>query len=896
MKRNSIFLSVLFFIIAMTMLGFRSMAQKDSIIRITGHVSNVQGNPLPNVKIAVPETTMKTSAKKDGAYLVEAPFNGTLIFSADGYKTYSVNIAGRNEINPVLTDSIYSKGYNLNEVVVTARAGASMRNKLATSYSVTNIGYNALSLQAPTSVTETLKSVPGFWVESSGGEAGGNVRARGVPVDGYGSIQLLEDGVPVQHDPALGYLNADQAFRFDETIQSVEVVRGGPSSIFYSNAPAGAVNYIPRAVGDKAEGIFKLTVGDGNLFRQDFWMGAPINDWKLTVGGFYRTGNGARNPGFTGNHGGQFRISLGRKWDKSFFSVDFKRLDDNVAFYLGLPMVRQNGKIVALPGIDGNYGTIAGPETEKIGMTQGDGSLYNFDNTVGTQVKRSQLSAKFSTEIADNWILKDNFRYSNTTTQRNGVFPNTLQSAKAFLRSQSSLLATVPNAQRLGLQYVTSPASFDTTNQNGNGLMILGGLRGLTLPVSEIDNDLHISHVFVTGNSKHDFNFGYYYSHFEESFNRYSSVALLDVQNNARLLDLVAYDSTGKVAKTFTNNGIYRYGYEYANAHGEQSTNALYMSDEWEVTHNLRFDGGIRWESVQTRGVVEQMKSVNLGTFATSNILTGSGLFQGYNQTFNFTTWTLGVDYQFSNRMGAFARYTSAARIPGLGTYVTNVSAVPLTQTMSLGEIGYKYGTDKGYLFATGFYTKYNDVGFTNYIFSTGGTNVPQTLYANSKTFGVELEGGYYPVKWFDISATSTLQSAKYQGLVYTDQAGHLNNYSGNQLIRIPAVSLRAVPGFNFFGNRLRLQVPVEYEGKRYVDVANAVVLPSYVKIDINAQVKVNSKISLFGIIDNVNNSLGLTEGNPRQGEVRNADYGATSFIARPLIGRSFKVSLRYKF
>ena len=137
----------------MTMLGFRSMAQKDSIIRITGHVSNVQGNPLPNVKIAVPETMMKTSAKKDGAYLVEAPFNGTLIFSADGYKTYSVNIAGRNEINPVLTDSIYSKGYNLNEVVVTARAGASMRNKLATSYSVTNIGYNALSLQAPTSVT-----------------------------------------------------------------------------------------------------------------------------------------------------------------------------------------------------------------------------------------------------------------------------------------------------------------------------------------------------------------------------------------------------------------------------------------------------------------------------------------------------------------------------------------------------------------------------------------------------------------------------------------------------------------------------------------------------------------------------------------------------------------------
>ena len=139
-------------------------------------------------------------------------------------------------------------------------------------------------------------------------------------MDGFGSIQLLEDGIPVQHDPALGYLNADQAFRFDETIQSIEVVRGGPSSVFYSNAPAGAVNYIPRAVGDKTEGIFKVTVGDYNLNREDFWIGAPIGDgWKISAGGFYRTGTGVRNPGYTGNHGGQIRASLmdPRKWSST---------------------------------------------------------------------------------------------------------------------------------------------------------------------------------------------------------------------------------------------------------------------------------------------------------------------------------------------------------------------------------------------------------------------------------------------------------------------------------------------------------------------------------------------------------------------------------------------------
>ena len=117
--------------------------------------------------------------------------------------------------------------------------------------------------------------MPGFWVEASGGEASGNVRARGIPVDGFGSITLLEDGMPVQHDPALGYLNGDQAFRLDETIDRIEVVRGGPSSIFYSNAPAGAVNYIPRSVGDHAEGVVKYTAGDYGLNRLDLWYGAP---------------------------------------------------------------------------------------------------------------------------------------------------------------------------------------------------------------------------------------------------------------------------------------------------------------------------------------------------------------------------------------------------------------------------------------------------------------------------------------------------------------------------------------------------------------------------------------------------------------------------------------------
>lgn len=68
-------------------------------------------------------------------------------------------------------------GAPLDVVIVTGSAGTGKRTKAKASYSITTLNEDALRMQAPTSVTEAMKSVPGFWVESSGGEASGNIRA-----------------------------------------------------------------------------------------------------------------------------------------------------------------------------------------------------------------------------------------------------------------------------------------------------------------------------------------------------------------------------------------------------------------------------------------------------------------------------------------------------------------------------------------------------------------------------------------------------------------------------------------------------------------------------------------------------------------------------------------------
>jgi outer membrane receptor protein involved in Fe transport len=825
---------------------------------------------------------------------------------------FTADAAG-NSTDPSASDSAPADSSqstaDYKEVVVTGRAGVEQRTKEETSYSVTTINEAKLRLQGPTSVTESLKSVPGFWVEASGGEASGNVRARGIPVDGFGSITLLEDGIPVQNDPALGYLNGDQAFRLDETIDRIEVVRGGPSSIFYSNAPAGAVNFIPRRVGDHAEGVLKYTVGDYGLNRVDVWYGAPVGDWKVGMGGFYRVDNGIRDPGYHGDDGGQFRLSLNRDFEGGKISFDVKRLDDTVALDLGIPMYTDSsGKLHAVPGFNGNFGTIAGPETAFVRMTTGSGGDFLFDNTIGTQVKRTQVTLNFQFEFADGYTFDDHARYDDTGTVRNGVYPLQLLTGTAFLQQAAPGLANFPGATSLQLRYTDSPATiFNPANQNGNGLVDIGGLRSVTSPVTEFMNDARVMHKFQLGNQSHDVTLGFYVADVATEFDRYSSEALLDVQDNSRLLDLVAVNAAGNVVGSLSDHGIYRYGYEWADATGQSTTTAFYLADEWQLTDRFRIDAGVRWEELRATANVEVNETVNLGTPPAAQILTGSGDFENFEQAFSKVGWTVGENWQFTDHSGLFARFTPTFRLPSLSQYTTatltptsTTVATPIVQTMDLGEIGYKYANQWTEAYATAFWTKYNNVPFTNNVFNVANSAPPvtQTLYADTKTYGLELEGGFYPLEWFDLTYSATLQQPKYEGLQYTDNVNNapvLRDYDGNQLIRVPKVSVRVVPGFNLFNQRLRLQAAWEYEGARYVDTANSVVLPHYDVLSASARFSVTDHFDVYGYVDNITNSLGLTEGNPRAGEVQSADAGATSFIARPILGRAFRLSLMYR-
>nr|WP_206364821.1 hypothetical protein [Sphingomonas populi] len=52
-------------------------------------------------------------------------------------------------------------------------------------------------------------------------------------------------------------------------------------------------------------------LGSQNRVRNDLFVSGPINkNLTFAIGGFFRTSNGVRDPGFTANKGGQIRGNL----------------------------------------------------------------------------------------------------------------------------------------------------------------------------------------------------------------------------------------------------------------------------------------------------------------------------------------------------------------------------------------------------------------------------------------------------------------------------------------------------------------------------------------------------------------------------------------------------------
>ena len=205
-------------------------------VKVTGKVTDTNGNAVPGVTVMVKGTTTGTVTGADGKFAIDAPDNKAILaFSFVGYTTIE-RPASQKSINVSLTEDIKK----LDDVVV---IGYGTQKKADLTGSVASVSPEKLNQGITQSVAHALQGqAAGVTVIQNSGEPGGSVEIR---IRGAGSINdnsplYVVDGIV----GGIGSLNPSD-------IESMSVLKDAASAAIYGSRGANGVIIVTTKKGKR---------------------------------------------------------------------------------------------------------------------------------------------------------------------------------------------------------------------------------------------------------------------------------------------------------------------------------------------------------------------------------------------------------------------------------------------------------------------------------------------------------------------------------------------------------------------------------------------------------------------------------------------------------------------
>jgi outer membrane receptor protein involved in Fe transport len=752
----------------------------------------------------------------------------------------------------------------MDSIIVTGTA-APRRSALRSSSAVSVFSSSDIAAQSPTSTAEMLSAVPGFWIEDTAGDTQNNVFARGIVQDGgYRYVALMEDGIPLFPVSELSFYNPDQLVRIDSSVERVEVLRGGTAPVFTPGALGGSVNLITRRPALQPAANLEFTTSSYGTRRVDAWGQIPLSkSWSGGIGGFYRGSDGIRDPGFTSDRGGQIR--LGVAGARGPVQLDFfaKYMDDHSLFAVPIPLQGDPRSPRTPDGSNpGTYSLLSRDIARaRLPISARQVGLESADLADGIHPRMVTVGNETTWKVGEGVELKSLSRLTSGDIHFDALFPGRAPVTGLEFATEAGV---APD-----FSYATSGAPFNADDPVQNH-----GHWAVHKSLWSLQNDTRLNLELAT----HSLALGVYLANYRAA-DQWSlgNLLLMDVRSRPRRLRLAQVtDASGYTRyASFTNDAAYR-------AH----TYSVYLSDEWSATRALRFDTGIRFDSEDVRSRIGESDLVDLdGDPQTlydnaTSVLTGAD--RRIRSRFEHVSVSLGFNYELDEAQALFGHYTSAAKLPHFDDIRNGVL---IEDEVTGYELGYKLLTPKIALSAALFQTDFNNVPFTD-ILSDGTTVVRR---AGTRTRGIEIESEFIPLDWLRIRWNGTLQRPE-----YVNFTGSALDNSGNVIRRIPRQIVKVTPTASFLSDRVRVSVSFAHVGRRFANDANTIELPAFDKLDASVQLDLKHQWQLVLSGDNLTDSAGLTEGNPRTdlSDPAANDY----YMARPLFGRSFHAALSKSF
>jgi len=233
---------------------FASFAGAMAQVKVSGTVSDPDGNKIPGVSVVQKGTTIGTSTDIDGKFSLSVNAKAVLQFSFVGMKPVEEVVNGRSVINVKME----AETVGVNEVVVTA-LGIQREKKTLTYASQQVSGDEMLKARDQNFMNALSGKASGLDIKTSSSGAGGSTKAvlRGnKSLVGLSEPLYVIDGIPMvnnkggQPDSYGGTDGGDglSAINSDD-IESINVLKGANASILYGSQGANGVVLITTKKG-----------------------------------------------------------------------------------------------------------------------------------------------------------------------------------------------------------------------------------------------------------------------------------------------------------------------------------------------------------------------------------------------------------------------------------------------------------------------------------------------------------------------------------------------------------------------------------------------------------------------------------------------------------------------
>lgn len=754
------------------------------------------------------------------------------------------------------------------DIVVVGTAGGGSRRQDA-AYAVTSVGREALDPLGSPSTAAVLSLVPGITSESSGGKNGANIFVRGYPSGGDAEyVTFHTEGVPYFPPATLSFLENSQLYRIDETVQRVEAVRGGTGALFASGQPGATVNLIQREGGDHLAGLAKASLLSDGETRADAYLSGPLGpDTRFMVGGYYSRGEGIRSPRFDADRGGQLTANLRRDLGTGSLLLFARYLDDRSQWLLPIPVLQTGRRITAYPGFDPGTGTLAGPDTRT--GTRNDGNPYDLDDGRGARIVN--LGGNVELRLGGGLTLRDKASWLSGRADTTGLVSDNAppESAARYAADLGSPIASLVTTAD---QRAVSPGQ----------AVVRAGIWTVAKRIDALVDDATLE--WRVGPSKTTI--GVYAADYG-SRDRWDigNSLLLTAQPQARRLDLTLANGAIVTRDGFASGSSFLVDARYRG-----SDLAFYGVEELNLSDALRVDGGLRHQRHRVDGSAADSAPAGPGG-PDGNPLTlydnADMVFSGTRSAVHYRgaawSWTLGANLDLTPTLGAFARFSHGTSFPFFDNLRDGITLAPRIDTI---EAGIKLSGQPLSLYATVFRNRFR--GLSTTVITDGA---PIASVGGARATGVEVDGRWRPGGALSVAFSGTWLDAHYRDF-FTD--GGLTDLSGNRVQRQPQWQWRLAPTWDvtLASRKASLFTTVSYMGDRWSDVQNEQLLPAFVKWDAGATLALTPRLSLQAIADNITDTIGLTEGNPRT----LGSQAAGAIFARSIPGRSVEISASYRF